>query len=48
MKALYQCFGLSEGKRLKGLGAEIARTKNLLAESLLEQNVSRKALRKKC
>lgn len=38
---------VSEAKRLKALEAENARLKKLLAESLLEQAVTREALRKK-
>lgn len=38
---------VSEAKRLKALEAENARLKKLLAESLLEQEVTREALRKK-
>lgn len=38
---------VSEAKRLKALEAENARLKKLLAESLLEQEITREALRKK-
>ena len=38
---------VSDAKRLKSLEAENARLKKLLAESLLENEVSREALRKK-
>jgi putative transposase len=38
---------VSEAKRLKALEQENARWKKLLAESLLEQEVTREALRKK-
>lgn len=38
---------VSDAKRLKALEAENARLKKLLAESLLEQEVTREALRKK-
>jgi putative transposase len=38
---------VSEAKRLKALEAENARLKKLLAEALLEQEVTREALRKK-
>ncbi len=38
---------VSEAKRLKELSAENARLKKLLAESLLENEVTREALRKK-
>lgn len=38
---------VAEAKRLKLLEAENARLKKLLAESLLEQEVTREALRKK-
>ena len=38
---------ISEAKRLKALEQENARLKKLLAESLLEQEVTREALRKK-
>ncbi len=45
-----QQFGhlnLNEAKRLKELETENARLKKLLAESLLENEVAREALRKK-
>lgn len=38
---------VSEAKRLKALEAENTRLKKLLAEALLEQEVTREALRKK-
>ena len=38
---------VSEAKRLKALEQENARLKKLLAESLLEQEVTREALRKR-
>lgn len=38
---------VSDAKRLKTLEAENARLKKLLAESILEQEVTREALRKK-
>ncbi len=38
---------VSDAKRLKALEAENARLKKLLAESMLENEVSREALRKK-
>ena len=38
---------VSDVKRLKSLEAESARLKRLLAESLLENEVTREALRKK-
>ena len=38
---------VSDAKRLKALEAENAKLKKLLAESLLENEVSREALRKK-
>lgn len=38
---------VSDAKRLKALKAENTRLKKLLAESLLEQEVTREALRKK-
>lgn len=40
-------LGVSEAKRLKALEQENARLKKLLAESVLEQEVTREALRKK-
>lgn len=40
-------MGVSDVKRLKALEAENARLKKLLAESMLENEVSREALRKK-
>ncbi len=38
---------VSDAKRLKGLETENARLKKLLAESMLENEVTREALRKK-
>lgn len=38
---------VSDAKRLKALEAETARLKKLLAESMLENEVTREALRKK-
>lgn len=38
---------ISDAKRLKALEAENARLKKLLAESMLEKEVTREALRKK-
>jgi len=38
---------VSDPKRLKALEVENARIKNLLAEALLEQEVTREVLRKK-
>lgn len=40
-------MSVSDAKRLKALEVENARLKKLLAESLLEQEVTREALRKK-
>ena len=40
-------MGVSDAKRLKELEAENARLKKLLAESMLEMEVTREALRKK-
>ena len=40
-------MNVSDAKRLKELGAENSRPKKLLAESLLENEVTREALRKK-
>ena len=40
-------MSMSEAKRLKELEAENARLKKLLAESMLEMEVTREALRKK-
>ena len=40
-------MSVSEAKRLKELEAENARLKKLLAESMLEMEVTREALRKK-
>ena len=40
-------MNVSDAKRLKKLGAENSRLKKLLAESLLENEVTREALRKK-
>ena len=46
-KAKYGGLEVPEAKRLKGLEAENARLKKLLAESMLENEVTREALRKK-
>ena len=43
----YRGMDVTEPKRLKSLEAENARLKRLLAESLLENEVTREALRKK-
>jgi putative transposase len=43
----YGGMGVSDAKRLKGLEAENTRLKKLLAESMLENEVTREALRKK-
>ncbi len=40
-------MSVSDAKRLKGLEIENARLKKLLAESMLENEVTREALRKK-
>ena len=40
-------MNVSDAKRLKALEAENAKLKKLLAESLLENEVTREALRKK-
>jgi putative transposase len=40
-------MSVSDAKRLKELETENARLKRLLAESLLEQEVTREALRRK-
>ena len=40
-------MGVSDAKRLKALEAENARLKKLLAEAMLEQEVTREVLRKK-
>ena len=39
---------VSDARRLKALESENARLKKLLAESMLENEVTREALRKKC
>ena len=39
---------VSDAKRLKALEAENAKLKKLLAETMLENEVAREALRKKC
>ena len=41
-------MNVSDAKHLKALEAENARLKKLLAESVLENEVTREALRKKC
>ncbi len=46
-RAKYGGLEVSEAKRLKALEQENARLKRLLAESLLEQEVTREVLRKK-
>jgi putative transposase len=46
-RSKYGGLDVSEVKRLKTLEQENARLKKLLAESLLEQEVTREALRKK-
>ena len=43
----YGGMDVSDAKRLKALEAENARLKKLLAESMLENEVTREALRKK-
>jgi putative transposase len=40
-------MGVSDAKRLKALEAENAKLKKLLAEALLENEVTKEALRKK-
>lgn len=46
-RSKYGGMEVSEAKRLKALEAENARLKKLLAESMLENEVTREALRKK-
>lgn len=46
-KAKYGGMDVSDAKRLKALEIENARLKKLLAESVLENELSREALRKK-
>jgi putative transposase len=46
-RSKYGGLEVSEAKRLKALEQENGRLKRLLAESLLEQEVTREALRKK-
>ena len=46
-RSKYGGMDVSDAKRLKALGAENARLKKLLAESMLENEVTREALRKK-
>ena len=46
-RSKYGGMDVSDAKRLKALEAENARLKKLLAESLLENEVTREALRKK-
>jgi putative transposase len=46
-RSKYGGLDVSEAKRLKALEQENARLKKLLAEALLEQEVTREALRKK-
>jgi putative transposase len=43
----FGCMDVSDAKRLKALETENARLKKLLAESMLENEVTREALRKK-
>lgn len=43
----YGGMGVSDAKRLKALEAENTRLKKLLAEAILEQEVTREVLRKK-
>jgi putative transposase len=46
-RSKYGGLEVSEAKRLRALEAENARLKKLLAEAMLEQEVTREALRKK-
>lgn len=46
-RSKYGGLDVSEAKRLKALEQENARLKKLLAEAMLEQEVTREALRKK-
>lgn len=46
-RSKYGGMEVSDAKRLKALEAENARLKKLLAEALLEQEVTREVLRKK-
>ena len=46
-RAKFGGMDVSDAKRLKALEAENARLKKLLAESMLENEVTREALRKK-
>ena len=46
-RSKYGGLSVSDAKRLKELSVENARLKKLLAESLLENEVTREALRKK-
>lgn len=46
-RSKYGGMSVSDAKRLKALEAENAKLKKLLAESLLENEVTREALRKK-
>lgn len=46
-RSKYGGMEVSDAKRLKSLEAENARLKKLLAESMLENEVTREALRKK-
>ena len=46
-KSKYGGMDVSDAKRLKALEAENGRLKRLLAESMLENEVTREALRKK-
>lgn len=46
-KAKFGGMDVSDAKRLRGLEAENARLKKLLAEAMLENEVTKEALRKK-
>ena len=46
-RSKFRGMGVSDAKRLKELDSENMRLKKLLAESLLENEVTREALRKK-
>jgi putative transposase len=46
-RSKYGGMDVSDARRLKGVEAENARLKKLLAESMLENEVTREALRKK-
>lgn len=47
-RSKYGGMDVSDAKRLKSLESENTRLKKLLAESMLENEVTREALRKKC